>query len=100
MTRLIEATSKLLQIVAYEMGLNDGDVLRRCSHREIVDARQMVIYALSEQGFSPRRIATQMCVTPRYVQYIIANFPDRLQFDRLLRNSYERVTKQVRNSTE
>lgn len=97
MTRLTEWTSKLLQAVTYEMGLNDGDILRRCSRREIVDARQMVIYALSEQGFSTRRIASQMCVTPRYVQHIIANFPDKLQFDRVFRNSYERVAKQVSN---
>lgn len=97
MTRLTECTSKLLQAVTYEMGLNDGDILRRCSQREIVDARQMVIYALSEQGFSTRRIASQMCVTPRYVQHIIANFPDKLQFDRVFRNSYERVAKQASN---
>lgn len=100
MTRLTECTSKLLQAVTYEMGLNDGDILRRCSQREIVDARQMVIYVLSEQGFSTRRIASQMCVTPRYVQHIIANFPDKLQFDRAFRNSYERVAKQVSNGGE
>lgn len=100
MTRLTECASRLIQAVTYEMGINDGDILRRCSRREIVDARQMVIYALATQGFCPRRIASQMCVTPRYVHHIIANFGDRMRYDRLLRNSYERVMKQVGNDGE
>lgn len=100
MTRLTEYTDKALSAVAYEMGINNNDITTRCSQREVVDARQMVIYALAEQGFTTRRIATQMCVTQRYVQHVISKFNDKMRFDKAFRNSYERVSQQLRNDNE
>lgn len=100
MTRLTEYTDKALSAVAYEMGINGSDITTRCSQREVVDARQMVIYALAEQGFTSRRIATQMCVTQRYVQHVISKFDDKMRYDKAFRNSYERVAQQLRNIDE
>lgn len=95
MTRITEATDKIIQATLYELGIEGEDITAKCSRRDIVDARQIVVYTLSTQGFTTNRIAAQMCVSLRYVQQIVAHFPDRIRYDRVLRASYERIANQV-----
>lgn len=95
MARITEATDKIIQATLYEFGIEGEDITAKCSRREFVDARQIVIYNLYSQGFTTSRIAAQMCVSLRYVQQIVAHFPDRIRYDRVLRASYERIANEL-----
>lgn len=77
-----------------------GVIMSRCSNAEVVDARWMAVALLHGCGMYPMRIAAAMGITPRYVQYIITDFADRIAMSRQLRTKYEQTANKLRNNLE
>lgn len=89
--------SAVLEVVTYETDVEVSKILSRCSEAEVVDARWVCVKLLSEQGYYPSKIAELMQITPRYVQYILTDFGDRIATCRYTRNNYERARNKLRN---
>ncbi len=75
-------------------------ILSKCSRTEVVDARWMVVYLLHKSGVYTMRIAERMRITPRYVQYIITDFEDRIAVSRPMRTNYEKIANKLRKVSE
>lgn len=92
--------SCVLEVVTSETDVAVSKIMSRCSEAEVVDARWICVKILSEQGYYPSRIAELMGVTPRYVQYILTDFEDRVCINRIMRSNYERARNKLRNGRE
>ncbi|MCM1225267.1 MAG: hypothetical protein NC548_63540 [Lachnospiraceae bacterium] len=87
----------VLEVVASETDGAASKIVSKCSEAEVVDARWMCVKLLSEQGYYASKIAELMGITPRYVQYILTDFEDRIAMSRYMRNNYERARNKLRN---
>lgn len=92
--------SCVLEVVTSETDVAVSKIMSRCSEAEVVDARWICVKILSEQGYYPSRIAELMGITPRYVQYILTDFEDRICINHIMRSNYERVRKRLRKGLE
>lgn len=90
-----EIFAVILEMVAEETEIAPGDILSCRKSREIVDARHLLIALLNDEGFYPSRIASMSGITVRAVLYAISNFPYRTAYEKTLRNSYEKLRKQI-----
>lgn len=89
-----------LNAVSEDMDIPCDVILSKCGRTEVVDARHIAVVLLSRAGLYTMRIANLMKITPRYVQYIITDFEDRLACSRPLRNNYERIANKLRKNLE
>lgn len=85
--------TKVLETVSKETDIPASVIMSRCSLAEVVDARWICVKLLNLYGYYTSKIAELMHITPRYVQYIITDFDDRILFNRLMRTNYERIRK-------
>lgn len=92
--------SCVLEVVTSETDVAVSKIMSRCSEAEVVDARWICVKILSQQGYYPSRIAELMGITPRYVQYILTDFEERIAMCMAMRNNYERARKRLRNQEE
>lgn len=88
--------TKVLEAVSFETDVPVSKIMSRCSDAETVDARWICVKILSDNGYYPAKIADLMGITPRYVQYILTDFEDRIALNRIMRNNYETVAKSLR----
>lgn len=95
-----ELINIVLSIVENETEVNISEILGRSRNTEAVDARHLAVATLHKQGMYVSAIAETMGITPRYVQYIITNFEDRICGNVTLGNKYEIIAKKVRNRLE
>lgn len=94
------ALTDILEAVSNETEVGVSRIMSRFSDAETVDARWMCVKLLREHGYYPARISSLMGITPRYVQYILTDFEDRVAISRIMRNNYERAAKKLRNRSE
>ena len=85
--------TRIQEVVSKETDIPVVDIMSRCSLAEVVDAMWICVKLLSLHGYYSSRIAELMRITPRYVQYILTDFDDRILFNRLMRTNYEKVRK-------
>lgn len=90
----------VLMIVAEETEVTADKIVSRCSNSEVVDARWICVKLLSAYGYYSSRIAELLHITPRYVQYIITDFEDRLSVGEIMRINYEHSAKRLRSAYE
>lgn len=88
--------SKILEWVSIEAEIPTGKILSKCSEIEVVDARWICVKILHEYGYYPSKIGELLNITPRYSQYIITDFDDRILTNKLMRINYETVLKKFR----
>lgn len=100
MSRTKETVERVVGAVAEATEVPSGAIMSRCSSAEVVDARWLAVALLHGCGMYPMRIAAAMGITPRYVQYIITDFEDRMALSRPLRTNYEKIAKKLRNDLE
>lgn len=100
MSRAKRALAMVLNIIMTEAESDASKIMSRCGEAEVVDARWICVKLLNELGYYPSRIAELMGITPRYVQYILCDFEDRIVFNAVMRNNYERGRKRLRNISE
>lgn len=92
--------TRILEAVSQETDILVADIMSRCSITEVVDARWICVRLLREHGYYSSRIGELMSITPRYVQYILTDFEDRILFNNLMRTNYERARKRLGNTGE
>lgn len=90
----------MLDIVSRETEVDVNEITGRGRSSEIVDARHLTAMTLYKAGMYVSSIAETIGVTPRYVQYIITDFEDRICCNPSLRKSYEIVANKLRNRLE
>ncbi|MCM1490418.1 MAG: hypothetical protein NC095_06290 [Muribaculum sp.] len=92
--------ARILEVVSQETDIPVADIMSRCSEAEVVDARWICVKLLREHGYYSSRIGELMSITPRYVQYILTDFDDRIFLNSLMRTNYERAKKRLGNICE
>lgn len=100
MTSARDVLSRVLETVSKECDVPPGNIMGRCRDAETVDARWICVKLMSERGYYPSKVAELMGITPRYVQYIMTDFEDRIAMCRYMRNNYERSRNRLRTSCE
>lgn len=100
MPKFAEFADRVLNLVAEELEVPKEQILSKSRRAETVDARHTVAKLLHSSHIYPSRIAEILGVSPRTVQYVITSFDARIQTNRALRNTYERLAKQLRNNYE
>ena len=89
--------STCLDIVAEEMDITRDQIISDCKNEDVVDARHLLVMLMYEMGLYPTTIAQLVGCTSRNVNTIISGFRLRCDRRKLLRNSYERLKKQIGN---
>uniref|UniRef100_A0AAU8AW84 Chromosomal replication initiator DnaA C-terminal domain-containing protein n=1 Tax=Dulem virus 40 TaxID=3145758 RepID=A0AAU8AW84_9CAUD len=100
MSNTKDLVDRVLSVVADVTEIPCETILSKCSRTEVVDARWLAVAMLRRSGMYAMRIAEHLGITPRYVQYIITDFDDRIACNPTLRNSCERIAKKLRNDGE
>lgn len=100
MSKSREILTRVVEIVAYETDIPSERIMSRRSDMETVDARWICVKLLNILGYYPSRIAELMHITPRYVQYILSDFEDRLSVCGMMRINYEHCAKRLRSGSE
>lgn len=100
MSRSKTVLTGVLEAVSAETDVAVSKIMSRCSEAETVDARWICVKLLSDHGYYPMRIAELIGITPRYVQYILTDFEDRMVLNRIMRKNYERVANKLRTNGE
>lgn len=93
-------TSEILALVENETDVKRSDILSSLRTTEVVDARHITIMLLYRAGVYPSKIADIFKITPRGVQYIIADFDTRILVNPIVRQDYERITKKLGTNLE
>lgn len=100
MSKSREILTRMLEIVSFETDIPAERIMSRHSDMETVDARWICVKLLKSYGYYPSRIAEMMRITPRYVQYILSDFEDRLSVSDMMRINYEHCAKRLRSGSE
>lgn len=100
MPKIAELADYVLRLVADELEVTKEQILSKSRKAEIVDARHMATKLLHIRNIYPSRIADIFGVSPRMVQYVITSFDARIQTNRMLRNSYAKLTKTLSENCE
>lgn len=90
---------RLLKLVSEVSGIPVRDILKS-NEIDAVDARNVVVYVLHNQGVYCRNIAKLVNRTPRAVRYILSNFDNRCDNSKYMRSIYEDVRKKIGNNFE
>lgn len=62
---------------------------------EVVDARYLLVYFLSKEGFYPSRIALLVHKTKRAVNYMLSNFSSRVRCGKMMGIYLERIGNEL-----
>lgn len=100
MPKIADLASRIIDLVADELEIPRELILSKSRKAEVVDARHTVAKLLHLNHVYPSRIAGIFGVSARNVQYVITTFDARIQTNRALRNTYERLAKELRNNYE
>lgn len=100
MPKIAELASRIIDLVADELEIPRELILSKSRKAEVVDARHTVAKLLHLNHVYPSCIAEIFGVSARSVQYVITTFDARIQTNRALRNTYERLAKELRNNYE
>lgn len=100
MPKIAELADHVLDLVAEELDVTKESIMSKSRKAEIVDARHMVAKLLYTRNVYPSRIAEIFGVSPRTVQYVITSFDARIQTNRALRNSYDKLAKKLGENCE
>lgn len=100
MSRVKEVLRCVVDVVAAECDVEPRKIMGRHSDAETVDARWICVKLLRVMGYYPMRIAEMMGITPRYVQYILTDFEDRIEMNIMMRTNYEMARRQLRSPFE
>lgn len=83
--------NEILKAVSEETEVPADCILSKSSRADVVDARWIVAILLYKLGIYPIHIAEFLRITPRYVQYIIYRFEERISSRHIMGINYETV---------
>lgn len=95
MPKIAEFADYVIELVAEELDVTKEQILSKSRIAEVVDARHMAVRLLHLHGIYPIRIAEILRLSPRNIHYVITTFDARIQANRALRHSYEKLLRQL-----
>lgn len=95
-----EIIADVLRRVSAETEISKELMLSKCRTAEVTDARHLAVMLMYRLDIYPSGIAGIFGVSPRSIHYVITSFDARIQTNKTLRNSYERLVKQLGNNRE
>lgn len=93
-----EIFSTIIKIVSMETEVSESLILSDCRSTDAVDARYLLVYFLQQNGLYPSAIASYINKTNRSVNYILANFENRLKQGKIMRIYMEKIKKSLGNN--
>ena len=93
-----EIFSKVLGIVSAEMELPEEMILSGCKSTEVVDARSILVKVLHEVGIYPVQIARMMRKTPASIRYLLTNYEQRKNANKIIEIYAQKVRKSFENN--
>lgn len=94
---LTEDYNRALEIVSRISEISIDDILSPTKRMEVVDARGLLIKALTELGYYPNQIAYKMNRTPEGVRYLLNNYIYRETANKILKRLSEEISKELKN---
>ena len=95
MPRIKDHMENILSVVADMTEIPCELIKSRCSRADVVDARWIAVWLMRRAGIYAMNIADHMRITPRYVQYIMTDFEDRIALSKPMRMNYDAVRKRL-----
>ena len=93
-----EIFATIIKIVSMETEVSESLILSDCKSTDTVDARYLLVYFLSQSGLYPPSIASYIQKTNRSVNYILANFENRLKQGKIMRVYMGKIKKSLGNN--
>ena len=93
-----EIFATIMKVVSTETEVSESLILSDCKSTDTVDARYLLVYFLSQSGLYPPSIASYIHKTNRSVNYILANFENRLKQGKIMRVYMEKIKKTLGNN--
>lgn len=95
MPKIAEFANNVIALVAEELEVPKEQILSKSRNAEVVDARHMTVRLLHSHDVYPSRIALILGLSPRSIHYVITSFDARIQTNKSLRNTYDKIAKQL-----
>lgn len=93
-----EIFATIMKVVSTETEVSESLILSDCKSTDTVDARYLLVYFLSQSGLYLPSIASYIHKTNRSVNYILANFENRLKQGKIMRVYMEKIKKSLGNN--
>lgn len=93
-----EIFNHILSVVENVTEINKDVILSNDKTTEVVDARYLLVYLLSKEGFYPSSISLMIHKSKRAVNYILSNFSYRLKTTKILRTQLENIKNILGNN--
>lgn len=87
--------NEIIQVVSRETEISPRIILSGSKETEVVDARYLLVYFLSKEGFYPSRIALLVRKTKRSVNYMLSNFSSRVRCGKMMGIYRERIGNEL-----
>ncbi len=87
--------NEIIQVVSRETEISTRIILSGSKETEVVDARYLLVYFLSKEGFYPSRIALLVHKTKRAVNYMLSNFSSRVRCGKMMGIYLERIGNEL-----
>lgn len=92
-----EIFAKILERVSMETEVPVNLILSQAKAMEVVDARAITAYLLSEYGLYPGQIAVLLRKTPASVRYLLSAFDSRKNVNKMITIYLQNIRKSLEN---
>lgn len=92
-----EIFAEILNAVSLETEVSADSILSSSKVTEVVDARSIVVYLLSEYGFYPEQIAPLLHKTSACIRYLVSTFEMRKSHNKMMAIYLQNVCKLLEN---
>lgn len=91
-----EVLQETLSLVARESEIDADVILSKNRKAEVVDARCILVYLLSDRGFYVSEIATHLNNTERSISYMLSGISERSKHNKAFDFLYRRIKEITR----
>ena len=89
--------AKILNLVGKETEVSTELILSSTKVTEVVDARSIVVFFLSEYGLYPEQIAVLLHKTSASIRYILSTFESRKSTNKMIAIYLQNIRKSLEN---
>jgi len=92
-----EIFAEILKLVGKETEVSTELILSPSKVTEVVDARSIVVFFLTEYGLYPEQIAALLHKTSASIRYLISNFDRRKDSNKMIAIYLQNIRKSLAN---
>lgn len=92
-----EIFAKILNLVGKETEVSTELILSSTKVTEVVDARSIVVFFLTEYGLYPEQIAALLHKTSASIRYLISTFESRKNTNKIIAIYLQNIRKSLEN---